>query len=93
MDNGSGRNPMAETVYGTEDSTMVMSEKVKCEKSIDGGVWGGDSRNHTERKSPGKIKSDDLPYAFRMSFKHNIELQILTDRAYLSLAQISKKSQ
>jgi hypothetical protein len=28
MDNGAGRHVMAETVYGTEDSTMVMSEKV-----------------------------------------------------------------
>lgn len=30
MDNGPGRHAMAETVYGTEDSTMVMSEKVIC---------------------------------------------------------------
>lgn len=28
MDNGAGRHSMTETVYGTEDSTMVMSEKV-----------------------------------------------------------------
>lgn len=63
MDNGAGRN-MAETVYGTEDSTMVMSEKVNREKSIDRGCVGrGRDRNHTERKSPGKIKSDDLPCA------------------------------
>lgn len=38
MDNGAGRHPMAETVYGTEDSTMVMSEKVIYEKSIE---WVG----------------------------------------------------
>jgi hypothetical protein len=37
MDNGAGRHPMAETVYGTEDSQMVMSEKVKLRKSIVGG--------------------------------------------------------
>lgn len=28
MDNDGGRGPMAETVYGTEENNMVMSEKV-----------------------------------------------------------------
>jgi hypothetical protein len=32
MDNGAGRHQMAETVYGTEDSNLVMSEKVKFPK-------------------------------------------------------------
>lgn len=38
MDNGTGRNPMVEAVYSTEDANAVMSEKVICElkkKSID----------------------------------------------------------
>lgn len=34
---------MAETVYGTEDSTMVMSEKVNYKKSI----WGGEGAKIT----------------------------------------------
>lgn len=45
MDNGPGRHAMAETVYGTEDSTMVMSEKVFGEKSI---LWGGGRRKSRE---------------------------------------------
>lgn len=65
MDNGAGRHPMAETVYGTEDSTMVMSEKVKFQKSIvvsrfsgRGSEWNHDweIEKQVEEKSE-KIKS------------------------------------
>lgn len=42
MDNGAGRHPMAETVYGTEDSSQVMSEKVKLQKSIVVAEGGGE---------------------------------------------------
>lgn len=50
---------MAETVYGTEDSTMVMSEKVNDEKSIEGGGEGGkksDSKEKGEEKSKNSKK-------------------------------------
>lgn len=55
MDNGSGRHVMAETVYGTEDTTMVMSEKVKIEKSIKGGEGEGKKITFVEK---GKEKSE-----------------------------------
>lgn len=87
MDNGSGRGPMAETVYGTEDNTMVMSEKVKVEKSIGGGR--GEERNHIERrrkvgKASQKIKLNNfLPYAAHIRLTSPIDIKLHT---FLSLA-------
>lgn len=61
MDNGAGRHPMAETVYGTEDSTMVMSEKViSSEKSI---VGGGEKKLQENSRKIKDCSEQFPPYA------------------------------